>query len=61
MCNFFLKVFKIEIFKMFKMIKNNIKFIRAAYWINSKVSNRDKKQHTYNNIILSVLLVIILV
>ena len=61
MCNFFLKIFKIEILKMFKMIKNNIKFIRAAYWINSKVSNRDKKHHIYNNIILSVLLVIIMV
>ena len=29
-------------FKIFGMFKNNMKFTRAAYWINSKISNRDK-------------------
>ena len=29
-------------FKIFRMFKNNMKFTRAACWINSKLSNRDK-------------------
>ena len=31
-----------EIFKIFKMFENNMKFTRAACWINSKISKRDK-------------------
>ena len=31
-----------EIFKVFKMFENNMKFTRAACWINSKIRNRDK-------------------
>ena len=30
-----------EIFEIFKMFKNNIKFTRAACRINSKINNRD--------------------
>ena len=40
---FFLQNVQNKIFKIFKMFKNNIKFTRAAYWINSKISNKDKK------------------
>ena len=29
-------------FKIFRMFKNNMKFTRAACWINSKISNIDK-------------------
>ena len=32
-----------EIFEVFKIFKNNMKFIRAAYWINSKISNRQQQ------------------
>ena len=39
---FFLQNVPNEIFKIFKMFENNMKFTRAAYWINSKISNRDK-------------------
>ena len=39
---FFLQNVPNEIFKIFKMFKNNMKFIGAACWINSKTSNRDK-------------------
>ena len=31
-----------EIFRIFKMFENNMKFTRAAWRINSKISNRDK-------------------
>ena len=33
---FFLQNIPVEIFKIFKMFENNIKFTRAACWINSK-------------------------
>ena len=39
---FFLGNVQNEIFKIFKMFENNMKFTRAACWINSKKSNRDK-------------------
>ena len=39
---FFLQNIQNEIFKIFKMFKNNMKFTRAACWFNSKISNRDK-------------------
>ena len=39
---FFLQNVPNEIFKIFKMFENNMKFTRAACWINSKISNRDK-------------------
>ena len=39
---FFLQNVPNEIFKIFKMLENNIKFIRAACWINSKISKRYK-------------------
>ena len=39
---FFLQNFPNEIFKMFKMFENNLKLTRAAFWINSKVSDIDK-------------------
>ena len=38
---FFLHYVQNEIFKIFKMLKN-MDFTRAACWINSKISNRDK-------------------
>ena len=38
---FFLQYVQNEIFKISRMFKN-IKFTRAACWINSKISNRDK-------------------
>ena len=41
-CIFFLQNVQGEIFKTFKMFKNNMKFNRAACWMNSKLSNRDK-------------------
>ena len=43
---FFLQNVQNEIFKIFKMFKNNMIFTRAAHWINSKISNRDKKNNT---------------
>ena len=40
---FFLQNVQNEIFKIFKnMFKNNMKFTRAACWINSKISNRHR-------------------
>ena len=39
---FFLQNVLNEIFKIFKMFENNMEFTRAAYWINSKISNRNK-------------------
>ena len=42
MCKFSLQNFQNETFKIFKMFKNNMKFIRVACWINSKISKRDK-------------------
>ena len=44
------------IFQILKMFKNK-KFTRAACWINSKI----RDQNTHDNIILSLLLVIIMV
>ena len=41
LCSFSFKMFNIKIFKIFKMFKYSMKFIRAACWINSKISNRD--------------------
>ena len=35
-------MFTIKIFKILKMFKYNTKFIRAACWINSKISYKDK-------------------
>ena len=35
-------MFNIRIFKILKMFKYNKKLIRAARWVNSKISNRDK-------------------
>ena len=40
---FFLQNVQNGIFKIFKMFKNNMKFSRAACWINFKISNRGKK------------------
>ena len=42
--SFSFEILNIQIFKILKMFKYNMKFIRAACWINSKISNRD--QHT---------------
>ena len=39
---FFLQNVQNEIVKIFKMFKNNMKFTRAACWINSKISNKYK-------------------
>ena len=39
---FFLQNVPYEIFMIFKMFENNMKFTRGACWINSKISNRDK-------------------
>ena len=39
---FFLQNVQNEIFKIFKMFKNNMKLNRSACWINSSISNRDK-------------------
>ena len=58
---FFLQNVQNEILKVFKMFKNNMKFTQAACWINSKIRSRDKKHHTHNILILSLLLVIIMV
>ena len=38
----FLQNIQNEILKILKMFKNNLKFTRAACWINSKISNRDE-------------------
>ena len=38
----FLQNVEYEIFKIFKTFRNNMKFTRAAYWINSKKRNSDK-------------------
>ena len=35
-------MFTIKVFKILKMFKYNTKFIRAACWINSKISYKDK-------------------
>ena len=35
-------MFTIKISKILKMFKYNTKFIRAAYWINSEISYKDK-------------------
>ena len=41
--NFSFKILKVKlIVKSLKMFKNNMKFTRAACWINLKISNRDK-------------------
>ena len=52
---FFLQNVQTEIFKIFKMFRNNIKFTR----VNSKISNRQKHQ-AQNILFLSLLLVIIM-
>ena len=39
---FFLQNVPNEIFKIFKMFENNMKFTRATCWINSKISDRDQ-------------------
>ena len=39
---FFLGNVQNEIFKIFKMLQDNMKFIWAACWIYSKISNRNK-------------------
>ena len=62
-CSFSFKMFKMKFFngkmKMkMKMFKNSMKFIRAACWINSKISNRDKNITLM--VILSLLLVIVM-
>ena len=54
---FFLQNVQNEIFRILRMFKYNMKFIRAACWINSKIRHRDKnttvmirffyKQHFY--------------
>ena len=38
---FFLQNVPNEIFKIFEMLENNLKFTRAACWINSKISKRE--------------------
>ena len=35
-------MFNIKIFKILKMFKYTMKFIRAVRWTNSEISNRDK-------------------
>ena len=39
---FLLQSVQNEIFKILKMFKKNMKFTKAACWINSKISNWDK-------------------
>ena len=39
---FFLQNVPNEIFKIFEMLENNLKFTRAACWINSKISKREE-------------------
>ena len=39
---FFFENAQIEIFKVFKRFKSNMKFTRADCWINSTISNNDK-------------------
>ena len=56
---FFLQNVPNEIFKIFEMFENNMKFIRATCWVNSKISSRDKD--TALILIFSLLLVIIMV
>ena len=46
-CYFSFQKFKNEIFKTIKMFKCNMKFTRAACWINSKMSSRNKKPHSW--------------
>ena len=41
-CSFSSEMFNIKIFEIQKMLKYNMKFIKAAYWIKLKISNRDK-------------------
>ena len=43
---FFLQNFQNEIFNIFKMFKNNMKFIGGACWINSKISNNNRDKNT---------------
>ena len=43
---FFLQNVSNEIFKIFKMFENNMKFTRGACWINSNISNRDKNTNS---------------
>ena len=57
---FLLQNVQIKIFKILEMFKYNIKFTRAACWINSKEKER-KKYHTHDILIFSLLLVIIMV
>ena len=45
---FFLQNVSNEIFKIFKMFENNMKFTRGACWINSNISNRDKNTNSYS-------------
>ena len=40
--HFFFQNVPNEIFKIFKMFEHNMKLTRAAYWINSNISNWDK-------------------
>ena len=39
---FFLQNIQNKIFKIFKMFKNNMKFTRAACWLNTNIINTDK-------------------
>ena len=41
-CIFFLQNVQNGIFKILKMLENNMAFTREALWINSKISNREK-------------------
>ena len=34
------------------MFESNLKFSRAAYWVNSKTSNRDSEYHTHDILML---------
>ena len=42
MCSFSFEMFNIKTFKILRMFKYNMKFIRAPCWINSKISSRDQ-------------------
>ena len=48
-----------QIFEIFKMLKNRMKFTTAVYWVNWKISNRGTS-NTLSYIILSLLLVIVM-
>ena len=58
--HFFLQNVQNEIFMIFKIFKNNMKFARLTWWINSKKQQRQKHQ-THNIPILSLLLINIMV